>query len=211
MHSKQKPGEAIPELLVVEDPAAIKLLFTPKYMDIIKLLGHEELSISDLARRLDINPGSAHYHLKTLEKHKLVKQVREEIHGGVVKKFYRNAAISIVVDTGKAETAGTASTAALGPEYIDRLVKHLSLFGYPIPNSKLERAKADLMRSDARAKAIMKELQQIGLEQIEGNRVLVSNVYQVAILLKLIEDKEFLTSMRDLIAIASKNSDKDGN
>ena len=92
MPRKPKLDTSIKEILIVEDPAAIKLLFTPKYAEIIKLVDAEELSVSDVARKLGVKPGSAHYHMKELEKHGLVQLVKEEIAGGVVKKYYRKSA-----------------------------------------------------------------------------------------------------------------------
>ena len=73
MPRKPKLDTSIKEIMIVEDPAAIKLLFTPKYAEIIKLVDAEELSVSDVARKLGVNPGSAHYHMKELEKHGLVQ------------------------------------------------------------------------------------------------------------------------------------------
>jgi len=205
MPRKQKIDNSIPEFLVIEDPAVIKLLFTPKYTSIIKLLEPEELSISDIARKLDINPGSAHYHLKIMEKHGLVRQVREEVQGGTVKKFYRKAARNLTINAGRPETAPVASAMGLDEAYKEKLVKYLSLFGYPIPADKMAEAKTDLMRCDGRTKAILKELQGAGLEKIESNQTLVSNVYQIALIVKLIEDEEFYTSIKDLIKLSSNH------
>ena len=209
MPRKQKIDNSIPEFLVVEDPAAIKLLFTPKYATIIKLLELEELSISDIARKLDINPGSAHYHIKILEKYGLVKLVREEIQGGVVKKFYRKAARNLPIDIGPPAAAKAASAVGIDEQFIDKLIKYMGLFGYPIPDEKLRDAKVSLLKGDARMKAILRELQQVGLEKIEADRDLVSNVYQIALIIRLIDDAEFYGSVKAMIGMASGNTDKE--
>src|SRR5512133_2795301 len=109
MPRKPKPDTSIKEIMIVEDPAAIKLLFTPKYAEIIKLVETEELSVSDVARKLDVNTGSAHYHMKELEKHGLVKMVREEVTGGVVRKYYRKSARHFTINATSPESAPAAA------------------------------------------------------------------------------------------------------
>lgn len=194
--------------MVVEDPAAIKLLFTPKYTNIIKLIQDEELSLSDIARALDINPGSAHYHLKELEKHGLVKQVREEIKGGVVKKFYRKAARNMTIDVSRPENEMTAIELGFGDDYKDKMLKGLDYFGYRLHPEKIEEARAMLIKCDMRSKAILKEIQQVGLEKEESNKQLVADTYQFALLVRLVEDKEFNACMKALIGSFEKKGGK---
>lgn len=199
MPRKQKLDKTIQEYMVVEDPAAIKLLFTPKYMDIIKLIQDQELSLSDIARSLGVNPGSVHYHLKELEKHGLVKQVREEIKGGIVKKYYRKAARNMAIDVSRPGNESVASATGFGEDYKEQLLKALGFFGYVTPPEKMEEARALVTRCDMRTKAILKELQRAGLEQVEGNKQLVADAYQFAMLVRLVEDKEFYACMKGLI------------
>jgi hypothetical protein len=63
MARKPKLDTTIKEIMIVEDPAAVKPLSTPKYTKIVKLVDAEELSVSDVARMLDVNSGPAHYHI----------------------------------------------------------------------------------------------------------------------------------------------------
>ena len=196
MPRKPKPDTSIKEIMIVEDPAAIKLLFTPKYAEILKLVDAEELSVSDVARKLEVNPGSVHYHMKELEKHGLVKLVREEIAGGVVKKYYRKAARHLTINASNPESAPALAEAGIGEEFLERLVKSMSYFGYDVPPEKIEIAKQDLMVTDARAKAILAEVQQAGLEKVESDRLLVGNAYQLALLLRMMEDEQFQVAVK---------------
>ena len=190
--------------MVVEDPAAIKLLFTPKYTNILKLIQDQELSLSDIARALDINPGSAHYHLKELEKHGLVKKVREEIKGGVVKKFYRKAARNMSIDVSRPGNEAVASATGFGEDYKEKMLRSLGVFGYDISPKKMEAAKALLTKCDIRTKAIMKEIQRAGIEQVEDNKQLVADTYQFAMLVRLAEDNEYDSYMKELIGLFEK-------
>jgi DNA-binding transcriptional ArsR family regulator len=204
MPRKQKLDTTIQEFMVVEDPAAIKLLFTPKYTNILKLIQDQELSLSDIARALDINPGSAHYHLKELEKHGLVKKVREEIKGGVVKKFYRKAARNMSIDVSRPGNEAVASATGFGEDYKEKMLRSLGVFGYDISPKKMEAAKALLTKCDIRTKAIMKEIQRAGIEQVEDNKQLVADTYQFAMLVRLAEDKEYDSYMKELIGLFEK-------
>jgi len=208
MPRKQKPDRTIREYMVVEDPAAIKLLFTPKYANILKLIQDEELSLSDIARALDINPGSAHYHLKEMEKHGLVKQVREEIKGGVVKKFYRKAARNIAIDVSRPGNEAVASETGFGEDYKEKMLKGLGYFGYRVSPGKMDEARAMLTKCDMRSKAILKEVQQAGLEKAESNKQLVADTYQFALLVRLVEDQEFNACAKELIGTFEKKGEK---
>lgn len=92
-------NEGQKDIFIVEKPSDIQLIFSEKHNMILRLVMESELTISDIARKLGLNPGLVHYYLKELEKHGLVKQVREEIKGGLIKKYYRSIAKHIVLNS----------------------------------------------------------------------------------------------------------------
>ena len=204
MPRKPKQDNTIKEYLVVEDPAAIKLLFVPKFADLLKLIGTGEMSVSDIAHAMDINPGSAYYRLKMLEKHGLAKLVREEIQGGVVKKYYRKAAANITINAGSPENKAAAAEAGMDESYTERLILSMRYFGYEMPEGQMDRAKERLVACDGRMKAILKEVQGAGLEKFENDRTLVANAYQLALVFRLVDDKELSSSLRTLIGSFKK-------
>lgn len=79
MPVKDKPADAMPDVIVLDKPQDIGLVFSEKHNMVLKPVTEKEMSISDIARALNMNPGSAHYYLKELEKHGPVRQVREEV------------------------------------------------------------------------------------------------------------------------------------
>jgi DNA-binding transcriptional ArsR family regulator len=186
--------------MIVEDPHAIKLLCTPKYAEIIRMISEEEFSVSDVARKLGANSGSIYYHMKELEKHGLVRLVREEIAGGVVKKYYRKAAMNFTFNISDPSSAAAAAEAGINEEFWEKLIKSLSYMGYNVLPGKMDEAKRDLMAMDGRSKAILAEVQQSGLEQVEKDRLVVANTYQVAIMLRLVEDEQFLEAVKKFSA-----------
>jgi AcrR family transcriptional regulator len=204
MPRKQKQDKTIKEYLVIDDPAAIKLLFVPKFADILKLIGPAEMSVSDIAHALGINPGSAYYRLKTLEKHGLAKLVRDEIRGGVVVKYYRKAAVNITIDTGNIEDRAIASETGLDESYKERLLHCMSYFGYDVPEGSMGEAKNQLTVCDGRMKAVLREIQQAGLEKHESDRNLIANAYQLALVLRLADDEELYTSLKRLVGTFNK-------
>lgn len=206
MPRKHKPDTTIKEIMIVEDPYAIKLLFTPKYAEILRMIGEEELSVSDVARRLGANSGSIYYHMKELEKHGLVRLVREEIVGGVVKKYYRKTAMNFTFNVSNPASAVVAAEMGINEEFMEKLIRSLRYFGYDILPEKMEEAKHALMAVDARSKDILAEIQQSGLEKIETDRLLVSNTYQVASTLRLFGDEQFLEAVKKFTDVFERRS-----
>ena len=170
MPRKKKPDVPLRQLMVVEDPAAIRLLFSEKYAEVLRLVGPEELSVSDVARRLGANTGSIYYRMKELAKCGLVALVREEIDGGVVKKYYRKTAVNFTVNLANPESAVAAAGMGINEEFKEKLIASLHYFGYDILPGDVEKAKKDLMAWDERSKAIVKTLQQSGLENQESRK-----------------------------------------
>jgi DNA-binding transcriptional ArsR family regulator len=174
MPVKEKPGDATPDVLVIDDPRDIRLIFSEKHNMVLKLVVEKEMSISDIARALGINPGSAHYYLKELEKHGLVKQVRSEIKGGVVKKYYRAAARRILMDTPDFNRPGSAMPDGDITEHLLRSVEYL---GYHVQPENVEDAKDLLKRYDHRVKELLFDLGNTGLANVEDNAITLQNAY----------------------------------
>lgn len=180
------------DILVLDKPHDIKLIFSKKHNMILKLVIEKELSISDIARSLDINPGSVHYHLKELERHGLVKQVREEIKGGIIKKYYRSAAKRILLDSPDFNKIAPddALLSELSEEFTDRIIRSIEYLGYGLPPENREDAKDLLLRLERRMMDISKEIHGSGLESVESDGMLVRNVCQMVLIIRAKDDPE---------------------
>jgi DNA-binding transcriptional ArsR family regulator len=66
-----------------------RALAHPLRVAIVRLLHDREMSASALARELDVLPGSARYHLRTLERAGIVRQVGERVIRGGREVLYR--------------------------------------------------------------------------------------------------------------------------
>jgi DNA-binding transcriptional ArsR family regulator len=186
--AKDKPDIVIPDMVVVNDPRDIRLIFSEKHNRILKLVMESELSISDIARALNINPGSVHYHLKELEKHGLVVQVREEVKGGIVKKYYRSSAKRILLDSPDFNLRDHLDISA--KDNVERLIRSIEYLGYHLSPEKKNDAEELLSRYDRRIKDMLFEMQNSGLENVEDNGFILRNAYDLILNIKAKDDPE---------------------
>jgi len=189
MPSRKSPEIETKDILVLNRPDDIRLIMSEKHNRVLKLVIQSEQSISDIARSLDMNPGSVYYYLKELEKHGLVKQVREEIKGGIVKKYYRSAAKRIALEL--PEFSSRDGLAAVPTQdYLQRLIRSIEYLGYHLPPENLEDANDLLTRYDKRMKSLMIQLQNSGLDDVENNGFVLDSAYQLIVGIKAKDDPE---------------------
>ncbi len=196
----------IREFIVVDDPDTMKLVISGKYNNILELIDSCEMSVSDIARVLKINPGSAHYHIKELEKRGLVMMVGEETKGNVVKKYYRTAARNIYLDGSRFKTLRPGETNPMD-EYCDKMFRLMAPFGYDLSPEKAGLLKDALHRHDKRKKDLVRQVQDAGVENIEEDRLLVGDAYSTALLFREIEDEELRSIREELRVLISEFGD----
>jgi DNA-binding transcriptional ArsR family regulator len=189
MPEKNVPDSKRKDILVLEKLDDIRLIMSEKHNRILRLVTESELSISDIARSLDMNPGSVHYYLKELEKHGLVRQVREEIKGGIVKKFYRSSAKRIVLEPPDFSSRESSKTFPM-PDYLERLIKAIEYLGYHLPPENREDAEDLLARYDKRMKSLMIEMQNSGLDDTEENGWILDSAFNLILSIKAKNDPE---------------------
>lgn len=185
--NNDKPDKML-DMLVVEKLQDIKLICSEKHNKILKLVVDRELSISDIARALNMNPGSVHYHLKELERHGLVKQVRQEIKGGIVKKYYRSSAKRILMDSPNFNLEDSFTIS--GRDQIERLIRSIEFLGYQLPPENLEDAEELLSRFDKRLKEMLVEMQNTGLNNVETDGFVLQNAYHLILNIRAKDDPE---------------------
>jgi DNA-binding transcriptional ArsR family regulator len=175
--------------MVVENLQDLRLIFSKKHNMILKLVIEKEMSISDIARALKINPGSVHYHLKELEKRGFVKQVREEIKGGVVKKYYRSAAKRILIDS--PDFNKMDNTMVDKPEDMSsRLIEAIEYMGYHLSPENREDAEELLSRYNKRINDILVEIHVSGLENFMDDGIVINRVNQMMLIMRAKEDPQ---------------------
>lgn len=177
------------ESMTLDDPADIKLIFSIKHNRILKLLAASEMSIFELSKTLDMNPGTVHYYLKNLEKHGLIRQVREEVKGGVLKKYYRAVAKRILIDT---PDFNEIDRYELDPNnrFNAGIVKALKYYGYRLPPKKREAAEAVVAKYNKRLKEIESETQNETLERTDTDPGVGRAAHILMMSIRILEDEE---------------------
>lgn len=189
MQAGNKYSDAQRDMLIVQKPEAIRLLFSEKHNRVLKKITETELSISDIARSLGINPGSAHYHLKDLEKHGLARQVRQEIKGGIVKKYYRSVARHFCLESPDFEAARRLDDGTTGG-FGEQLVRAIELMGYAITDENRAEAVEMMGRYDRRIKELFREMLSPEADAAFQNKMIVVNACQFLIHMRTADDPE---------------------
>lgn len=189
MQAGNKHNDAQRDMLIVEKPEAIRLLFSEKHNRVLKKITERELSISDIARSLNINPGSVHYHLKELEKQGLARQVRQEIKGGIVKKYYRSAAKHFCLESPDFD-ADMRLKMDLAGDFIEKLIHTIGLMGYTVSDENRAEAIEMLTRYDRRIKELFRELLNPDVDAAVREKMIAVNACQFLINMRVEDDPE---------------------
>ena len=118
------------DILVIRDPEVAKLLADDTRRKILKLLTIGEFSAYQLARLLKKNTAAIDYHLRLLEKAGLIKHVRTEVRGNLVKKYYASVAKMYLVSysLSGSEREKAKEVKKVFNEYLENVVRNLEIF-----------------------------------------------------------------------------------
>ncbi len=67
----------------------LKVLSEPSRLRMLTLLMERDMSISGIAKALDLTPATVHHHINQLLSAKLIQPTKTEIRGNLVEKYYR--------------------------------------------------------------------------------------------------------------------------
>ena len=73
----------------------LKVLSEPSRLRILTLLLEREMSISGVAKALELTPATVHHHINQLLAARLIEPARSEIRGNLVEKYYRIPATGV--------------------------------------------------------------------------------------------------------------------
>ena len=73
----------------------LKVLSDPSRLRILTLLMERDMSISGIAKALELTPATVHHHVTQLLQARLIEPTKSEIRGNLVEKYYRIPATSI--------------------------------------------------------------------------------------------------------------------
>ncbi len=67
----------------------LKVLSDPSRLRILTLLMEREMSISGIAKALELTPATVHHHVTQLLSAKLIEPAKSEVRGNLLEKYYR--------------------------------------------------------------------------------------------------------------------------
>ncbi len=73
----------------------LKVLSDPSRLRMLTLLMGRDMSISGIAKALELTPATVHHHVTQLLQARLIEPTKSEIRGNLVEKYYRIPATSI--------------------------------------------------------------------------------------------------------------------
>lgn len=193
--------DGIKDLVVLDDPASIKLLFSPKHNRLLKLLQENEQSVFELSKALDMNPGTVHYYIKDLEKRGLVRQVREDTSGGVLKKYYRAAARRFYI-SGPDFAEVDQYIADPSNRYYERAADALEHYGYYWSGSAKEALVSAMEKYDRRLHELFLSTENEGLDRSE-DQILARGMQRLMFSVRVLEDEELRAAYEEMRKLLS--------
>lgn len=92
MSGVNRPPEGNPVTVTVDQ---LKVLSDASRLRILTLLVERDMSISGIAKALDLTPATVHHHIGQLLQARLIEPTKSEVRGNVVEKYYRLPATGI--------------------------------------------------------------------------------------------------------------------
>ncbi len=87
-----KPSNEHPVTVTVDQ---LKVLSDPSRLRMLTLFMERDMSISGIAKVLDLTPATVHHHVTQLLQAKLIEPTKSEVRGNLVEKYYRIPATAI--------------------------------------------------------------------------------------------------------------------
>ncbi len=81
-----QPVEPRPMTVTVDQ---IKVLSDPSRLRMLTLLMERDMSISGIAKELELSPATVHHHINQLLTARLIEPTKTEVRGNLVEKYYR--------------------------------------------------------------------------------------------------------------------------
>jgi DNA-binding transcriptional ArsR family regulator len=83
---ESQPVDERPVTVTVDQ---LKVLSEPSRLRMLTLLMERDMSISGIARALDLSPATVHHHINQLLSARLIEPTKSELRGNLVEKYYR--------------------------------------------------------------------------------------------------------------------------
>lgn len=90
--------QKVKEIMLVDDPQRLKLIFNKLSWRILQMLSEKEMFPLEIAKALKIHEQKVYYHVRKLEKAGAITVVREEVRKGATAKYFKAASSAFGID-----------------------------------------------------------------------------------------------------------------
>jgi DNA-binding transcriptional ArsR family regulator len=90
--------QKVKEIMLVDDPQRLKLIFNKLSWRILQMLSEKEMFPLEIAKALKIHEQKVYYHIRKLEKAGAITVVREEVRKGATAKYFKAASSAFGID-----------------------------------------------------------------------------------------------------------------
>jgi DNA-binding transcriptional ArsR family regulator len=184
-----------------------KLLADETRRKILRILGQEEMSATDLAKKLGKNHSSIVHHLNTLLDAGLIQMARQEHVRNMIQPYYKAISKDFFVSYRVTEALEEdPDYSAWTNGYLVRLVEGLGMYGVTLPDEETPRVKQLLLRCHIYNKKAYEErvLQKTNDKDI--GRYAQRSIAHIISHVQLLDNTEYKKSIKELRSILEKYS-----
>jgi len=184
-----------------------KLLADETRRKILRILGHEEMSATDLAKKLGKNHSSIVHHLNTLIEAKLIQITRQEQVRNMIQPYYKAVSRDFYVSYRVTEALEEdPDYSAWTDGYLERLVEGLGMYGVTFPEKVKPRVKQLLLNCHIINKKAYEERVWRKTKDKNIGRYAQRSTAHIVAHLQLLDSTEYKTTLKELKDIIEKYS-----
>jgi len=90
--------QKVKEIMLVDDPQRLKLIFNSLSWKILRMLSEKEMYPLEIAKALHIHEQKVYYHIRKLEEAGAITVVREEVKKGATAKYFKACSSAFGID-----------------------------------------------------------------------------------------------------------------
>ena len=192
---------------IITDPEVGKLLADDTRRRILRIISQEEMSATDLAKKLDKNHSSIVHHLNTLLDAGLIEVTKQEQVRNMIQPYYMAVSEDFHVSYRVTEALEEdPDYSAWTDTYIERLVEGLGMYGVDIPVEAKPKVKQLLLRCHIYNKRAYEERILRKNNDKDIGRYAQRSIAHIVSHVQLLNNAEYRKNIDELRAIMNKYS-----
>lgn len=90
--------QKVKEIMLVDDPEKLKLIFNRLSWKIVQMLSEKEMYPLEIAKALNVHEQKVYYHIRKLERAGAIEVAREEVKKGATAKYFKSTSSAFGID-----------------------------------------------------------------------------------------------------------------